>query len=81
MIKVRDRCGIFVKKERECRMSTPTPLSDPSYFNGNGCYLTHAHNHITWVVAAMNSCVPKTVYFIHQGKYILGLGKEQNILI
>ena len=59
MIKVRDRCGIFVKKERECRMSTPTPLSDPSYFNGNGCYLTHAHNHImTWVVAAMNSCVP-----------------------
>ena len=23
----------------------------------------------------------KTVYFIHQGKYILGLGKEQNILI
>ena len=57
------------------------PLSDPSYFNGNGCYLTHAHNHITWVVTAMNSCVPKTVYFIHQGKYILGLGKEQNILI
>ena len=59
MKKVRDRCGIFVKKERECRMSTPTPLSDPSYFNGNSCYLTHAHNHImTWVVAAMNSCVP-----------------------
>ena len=23
----------------------------------------------------------KTVYFTHQGKYILGLGKEQNILI
>ena len=63
-------------------MSTPNPLSYPSYFNGNGCYLTHAHNHImTWVVAAMNSCVPKTVNFIHQGKYILGLGKEQNILI
>ena len=81
MKKVRDRCGIFVKKERESRMSTPNPLSYPSYFNGNSCYLTHAHNHITWAVAAMNSCVPKTVYFIHQGKCILGLGKEQNILI
>ena len=83
MKKVRDRCGIFVKKERECGISTlsspPPPFLPP--------FQTPIRVNISTEMAEMvqtqqiTVVYRKTVYFTHQGKYILGLGKEQDILI